>query len=75
MSKVIIEIEDLPNDKVKITSTPNFETMMKMDISGEGLSGCHGYAFSLLNHARKLAQQSSPIIREIPRLKGKMFGI
>lgn len=67
MARIVITIEDLPNDKVKIEANPNFETMMAMDLSGQTLTSAHGYAFSALNHVRKIAQQNS-IIREIPRL-------
>lgn len=69
MSKVIITVEDIDGDKVRITSSPNFETMMKMDMSGERLTSAHGYAFAILTYARKLSKQASPIIREIPRIK------
>lgn len=69
MAKIIITIEDTESGNVKITSTPNFETMMKMDVSGETFTSAMGYAFALLNHAWKLGKKKSPIIREIPKLR------
>lgn len=69
MAKIVIEIEDLPGNKVKVTSTPNFETMMAMDISGHTLTSAHGYAFKVLNTIRAESQKNSPLIRQIPNLR------
>jgi hypothetical protein len=43
MPKITITVEDLPGNQVKIEATPNFETMMKMDISGERMTSAHRY--------------------------------
>lgn len=69
MARVVIVIEDLPGDKVKVEATPNFETMMAMDISGNKLTSAHGYAFAVLNYIRKLSKQNSPIIRQVPIIR------
>lgn len=71
MAKVLIEIEDFEQsgtDKVKVTTTPTFETMMAMDISGSKLTAAHGYAFSVINHIMRLSKENGPIIRSIPKL-------
>jgi hypothetical protein len=70
MAKIKIEIEDRPEGGVKITSDPNFETMMKIQISGSEFTSAHGYAFSLLNHARKLGKENDPMRLLIPRIGG-----
>lgn len=69
MAKVTITIEDLPNDQVKIEATPNFETIMKMDISGERMTSAHGYALFMLNQARLKSKDFQPqILIQIPRV-------
>lgn len=69
MAKITITIEDKPEGKVGIKSEPNFETMMKMDISGEKITCAHGYAFALLNKAREISKSNNPLIRRIPLIK------
>lgn len=70
MAKVTITIEDLPGpgNKVKIVAEPNFETMMKMDISGNILTSAHGYAVLALNSIRSAAKRMGPQVLEIPRV-------
>lgn len=68
MAKVIIEIEDAPNNKVSVKCTPNFETMMAMDISGTNLTSAHGYAFKALNAIRNESKKNQPTIIGVPRL-------
>lgn len=68
MAKVVIEIEDLPNGNVKITASPNFETMIKMDVSGHRLTAAHGYGIAMLNHARQESKKAGPIRAGMPRL-------
>lgn len=54
--KVTITIEDLPDDKVKITMEPTAETLMKMVTSGETLSSAAGYGLGLANKAREISK-------------------
>lgn len=68
MALITIKIEDLPEGGVKITSDPNFETMMKIEISGNEFTSAHGYAFSLLNYARKLGRDNDPMKLLVPRI-------
>lgn len=63
MAECIIRIKDLPGGKVSIEATPNFETMMKIDESGYGLTAAHGYALRLLNEARKTSKSQDPTNR------------
>lgn len=65
MAKITIHIEDLPGDKVKVTSDPSMETMIKMDISGNKLTSAHGYAFNLLNNFRHLGKMNDPNLKLI----------
>jgi len=71
VAKVEIIIEDLPGDKVKITSNPSMETMIKMELSGSNeLTSAHGYAYACLNEIRKLSKSQDPTNKLlIPRLK------
>ena len=68
MAKVTITIEDIGGDKVKIVASPNFETLMKIDISGNHLTPAHGYAMRLLNEARRISKLQDPGKIKIPRL-------
>lgn len=65
VSECIIRIKNLPGGKVSIEATPNFETMMKMDESGYGLTAAHGYALSALNHMRSVSKSNDPTNRLI----------
>ena len=69
MAKVTITFEDSPNDKVKIVSDPSFETMAKMEISGNGLSSAHGYALTAINSIRAASKkQDNSLIVELPKI-------
>lgn len=69
MAKIIIEINDIEGGKVSVKSSPNFETMTKMMVSGDQLTAAHGYAFSALKHLWKTAKNQSSIIKaEIPKI-------
>lgn len=70
MPKIVITIEDLPNGQVKIEATPNFATLMKMDISGHSLTPAHIYGLRMLNEALKLSKvNETPHLIEIPRVR------
>jgi hypothetical protein len=56
MAKIVIVIEDIPDQKVKITSVPSIELMLKMDNSGEDLTPANGYAFFILNKVREFSK-------------------
>lgn len=56
--KVTITIEDLPNDKVKITCDPTGETLMKMIQSGEDVTSAMGYGIGLINRAREISKEA-----------------
>lgn len=69
MAKIIIEIENLPGDKVKITSSPTMEQMIKMEVSGDRLTPAHGYAYAMLNKCREISKSQDPTNKIIiPRL-------
>lgn len=68
MARVVITIEDTGPNGVRVVSEPNFETMMKMDLSGIGLTSAHGYALRALNAIRESAK-SSRLIINVPRVK------
>ena len=68
MAKIEITIEDLPNNRVAIKSEPNFETMMKMMVSGNQLSSAHGYALCALNAIRRESKKQGPTKILVPRL-------
>ena len=69
MAKVIITIEDLPNDKVKTTCSPSFETMMRMHLSGTRLTAAHGYALAAINKIVEEAKNGCPSRILIPRTR------
>ena len=60
MAKVVIEIEDMPGNRVSVKATPNFETICKMDLSGHTLTSAHGYAVAMLNTARQISKSNDP---------------
>lgn len=60
MAKITITIEDNQvTGGVKVVSDPSFESMAKMDNSGEGLTSAHGYALTAINHIRKVAKENT----------------
>lgn len=68
MAKVTITIEDRPDGTVKVEATPNFQTMMAMDMSGSQITAAHGYAFRALNAIQEAAKAQEPLVRKIPRI-------
>jgi hypothetical protein len=68
MARINILIEDTFDGKVKVVATPNFETMVKMDISGEMLTSAHGYDFKALNAIRAESKALAPTKILIPKL-------
>lgn len=68
MAKIVITIEDLPNGKVKTSCNPNFETMIKMHVSGNNLTAAHGYALSALNKIVEESKNNCPTRILIPRI-------
>lgn len=70
MAKVTLTIEDLPDGKVKVTSDPKMEVLIKMEVSGYGLSSAEGYAFACLNKIREISKSNSADNKIIiPRLR------
>lgn len=69
MAKVVIEIEDMPGDKVKAVMTPSFETMAMMNESGNQLTSAQAYAVFMINELRKEAKRSGPTNILIPRIR------
>ena len=69
MAKVIITIEDLPNDEVSVIAQPNFETMMKMVVSGHEVTSAQGYAVNALNSIRKSAKEEGRMKINVPRIE------
>ena len=70
MAKITITVEDLADGGVKIVSDPNFETMLKMDNSGNDLTSAHGYALAMLNRARTVSKEVSPTnLIKIPSIR------
>lgn len=68
MAKVVITIEDAPENKVKVTAEPSFETMMKIQVSGGELTSAQGYAALALNEIRKESKRNAPTSILIPRI-------
>lgn len=60
MAKLTITIEDLPNGRVKMVCTPNFETLVKMDLSGEHLTAAHKYALKVIMTIYKESKAREP---------------
>lgn len=70
MAKVTITIEDLPTGGVKVVSDPNFETIMKLHISGHALTAAHGYALAALNEIRAKGKEPGNQLKVlIPRVR------
>lgn len=68
MSKVLIEIEDMPGDKVAIKMSPTFETMMKKNESGFPLTSGEAYAIAAINTIRKESKHNESTQILIPRI-------
>jgi hypothetical protein len=69
MAKITITIEDTSDGKVSVVAKPNFEAMMKMDLSGETMTSAHGYALYALNCIRTEAKRQSPTPLLIPSVR------
>jgi hypothetical protein len=69
VAKIVLTIEDVVGGKVRVVSEPSFESMMKMNASGEDLTAAHGYALVAINQIRRVAkEQDSSTLIKIPRL-------
>ncbi len=68
MAKVIIEIEDLPDGKVKVVATPNFESMALMIQSGTEASPAQGMALFAINRIREESKRSAPTPIWLPKI-------
>lgn len=68
MAKVVITIEDAPNNMVKVVSEPNFETVMNMHDAGHTLTSAHGYALLALNAIRKESKKNEPTSILLPKV-------
>lgn len=69
MAKITIVIEDTPNGGVSCVATPNFETMMAMDMSGAGWTSAHGLAMFILNQVWKKHKAKAPSPLILPGLR------
>ena len=69
MARIVITIEDKPGNKVSITADPSMEQMFSMDRSGHDLTSAHGYAFRMLNEARRVSKEMNPTKILIPRVR------
>jgi len=68
VAKVTITIEDRPNGMVEMKMDPTGETLIKKQVSGEGLTSAEGYALALANRAREISKQPGNIVVGIPRI-------
>lgn len=76
MAKIVITIEDLPENKVRVVSSPSGEEMVKRTISGEGLTSAHGYAILALNTIREESKKRDPkMIVKLPRFKPGLISV
>ena len=69
MALVTITFEDKPEGGVKVEMTPNFETLMKMMVSGHELTSAQAYAIHAANAVRHASKQQGdrlPIL--VPRI-------
>lgn len=69
MARIVITIEDKPNGGVSVTSDPNVETIMAMDMSGAGWTSAHGLAMHVLNLVwqKFKSKKNSPLILPVIR--------
>lgn len=68
MAKIILTIEDGPGGKVRVTSNPSFETLMKKHRSGHELTSADGYALRAINAIMAESKSKEPTKILIPRL-------
>jgi hypothetical protein len=69
MAKIVITIEDKPNDKVKVVSEPSFETIAKMTVSGEEMTSAHGYAIRCINAVMAESKAQNPGMIILPKVR------
>lgn len=67
MAKILIEIEDLPDNKVRVVATPNFDTMMRIVASGNEITSAHGYALAAMRAIRECSKDKT-ITLQVPRV-------
>jgi hypothetical protein len=56
LARVILEIEDQKNGTVSVKCTPSYETIRKLELSGE-ITAAHAYTVKLLSEALKISKQ------------------
>ena len=71
MAKIVIEIEDFGEDKVRIKSHPTVEQMFKWEVDGQGMTSAMGYATKMLNTCREISKSNDPSNRIIIPKLGK----
>jgi hypothetical protein len=72
LAKVTVTIEDAPNGRVKIVSTPDFDSMCKMENSGNSLTQAESYAFRCLYAIYQFAKEDQATgsnVIKIPKVK------
>lgn len=67
MSMVTITIEDIPQSRVKVVSTPSFELMMKKT-KFDALTSAEGYAITALNAIRAASKRIGAMVIPVPRV-------
>jgi hypothetical protein len=75
VAKVVITIEDVEGDHVKVTATPNFEQMCKLDLTGQSMTSAHGFALFALNQITKKSRELRALRNhriDIPRVQRVM---
>lgn len=71
-NKVTITIEMTATGNVRVVSVPSFETMAKMELSGEGCSSANAYALAAINRIQELSREAdrnnTGLIYTLPRI-------
>jgi hypothetical protein len=70
MAEVTIKIKDIPGGKVSVEISPNFETIMKMNLSGENLTSAQAYGVYAVRQIREEAKRATSTIIHVPQITG-----
>lgn len=66
--KVTLTFEDRPEGGVKVVMEPNFETLMRMMVSGHELTSAQAYAVHAANAVRHASKQHGKLPILVPRI-------
>jgi len=68
MAKITLTFEDAPGNAVKVISDPPAATLLKIEVSGAGLTSAQAYALFAINQIRSESKRQGKMKLTIPRI-------